>query len=75
MQEKIIITCALTGAGPLSENPAQPVTPKQIAQSGLEAAEAGAAIIHIHVRDPKTGQFSGDLALYEEAVGRPGALA
>ena len=69
MQEKVIITCALTGAGPLSENPAQPVTPRQIAESGLAAAEAGAAILHIHVRDPKTGQFSGDLALYEEVVG------
>lgn len=69
MQETIIITCALTGAGPLSGNPAQPVTPKQIAHSGLEAADAGAAILHIHVRDPVTGEFSGELALYEEAVG------
>lgn len=69
MQERIIITCALTGAGPLSANPAQPITPRQIADSGLEAAEAGAAILHVHVRDPQTGQFSGELALYEEAVG------
>lgn len=69
MQEQIIITCALTGAGPLSTNPAQPITPRQIADSGLEAAEAGAAILHVHVRDPGTGQFSGELALYEEAVG------
>jgi len=69
MQETIIITCALTGAGPLSSNPAQPVTPAQIAQSGLEAADAGAAILHVHVRDPATGEFSGELALYEEAVG------
>ncbi|RTL52444.1 MAG: 3-keto-5-aminohexanoate cleavage protein [Rhodocyclaceae bacterium] len=68
MQEKIILTCALTGAGPLSPNPAQPITPTQIAESGLEAAEAGAAIIHVHVRDPKTGQFSGDLDLYRETV-------
>lgn len=69
MQEKIIITCALTGAGPISSNPNHPVTPKQIAESGLEAAEAGAAILHIHVRDPKTREFSGALDLYEEAVG------
>ncbi|ROZ75056.1 3-keto-5-aminohexanoate cleavage protein [Ramlibacter sp. WS9] len=69
MQEKIIITCALTGAGPLSANPAQPITPAQIARSGLEAADAGAAILHVHVRDAQTGQFSGDLALYEDAVG------
>ncbi len=40
MQDTIIITCALTGAGPLSKNPAQPVTPKQIAESGLAAADA-----------------------------------
>lgn len=69
MQDTIIITCALTGAGPLSSNPAQPITPRQIAESGLEAAEAGAAILHVHVRDPQNGQFSGELALYEEAVG------
>lgn len=69
MQEKIIITCALTGAGPISNNPNQPVTPQQIAESGLEAAEAGAAILHVHVRDPKTKEFSGELALYEETVG------
>lgn len=69
MQDTIIITCALTGAGPLSKNPAQPVTPKQIAESGLAAADAGAAILHVHVRDPRTWQFSGELALYEEAVG------
>jgi uncharacterized protein (DUF849 family) len=69
MQDRIIITCALTGAGPLSKNPAQPITPHQIAESGLAAADAGAAILHVHVRDPHTGSFSGDLALYEEAVG------
>lgn len=69
MQEKIVVTCALTGAGPISGNPAQPVTPREIAQSGLEAADAGAAILHVHVRDPKTREFSGELALYEEAVG------
>lgn len=70
MQEKIIITCALTGAGPLSQNPNQPVTPRQIAESGLAAAEAGAAILHVHVRDPETSTFSGELELYEEAVVR-----
>jgi uncharacterized protein (DUF849 family) len=69
MQETIIITCALTGAGPLSKNPAQPVTPRLIAESGLAATEAGAAVLHVHVRDPKSGEFSGELALYEEAVG------
>ncbi|HSV51694.1 MAG TPA: 3-keto-5-aminohexanoate cleavage protein [Burkholderiaceae bacterium] len=69
MQDTVIITCALTGAGPLSRNPAHPVTPRQIAESGLAAAEAGAAVLHVHVRDPVTGEFSGELGLYEEAVG------
>jgi uncharacterized protein (DUF849 family) len=69
MQEKIVLTCALTGAGPYSGNPNQPVTPDQIAESGLAAADAGAAILHIHVRDPKTKEFSGELELYEETVG------
>jgi uncharacterized protein (DUF849 family) len=69
MLDTVIITCALTGAGPLAGNPAQPITPRQIAESGLEAAAAGAAILHVHVRDPETGSFSGELALYEEAVG------
>lgn len=69
MQANIIITCALTGAGPMSDNPNHPVTPRQIAESGLAAAEAGAAILHVHVRDPQTREFSGDCALYEEAVG------
>lgn len=70
MQEKIIVTCALTGAGPLSGNPRQPVTPREIADSALEAADAGAAVLHIHVRDPQTRGFSGELSLYEETVGR-----
>jgi len=69
MQDKVIITCALTGAGPISDNPNHPVTPRQIAESGLAAAEAGAAILHVHVRDPHTREFSGDIELYEEAVG------
>lgn len=69
MNTTTVITCALTGAGPRSKNPAQPITPRQIAQSGLEAADAGAAVLHVHVRDPETGEFSGDLGLYEEAVG------
>jgi len=69
MQEKIVLTCALTGAGPISENPAHPVTPREIAESGLAAAQAGASVLHVHVRDPKTRSYSGELALYEEAVG------
>jgi len=66
-----IITCALTGDGDtLAKNPAVPVTPEEIAQSAIEAAAAGAAIVHIHVRDPVTTEGSRDLALYTEVVRR-----
>ena len=69
MGRKVIITCALTGGGDTtSKSPAVPVTPEQIATQGLEAARAGAAIVHIHVRDPKTGAPSMDVDLYEETV-------
>lgn len=71
MSRPVIITCALTGAAPLSDkNPAVPVTPEQIANSAIDAAKAGAAIVHIHVRDPQTGVPSMRLELYEETVGR-----
>lgn len=66
-----MIACALTGAADTTKkNPAVPVTPEQIARSGIEAAKAGAAIVHIHVRDPLTGRPSMDLALYREVVDR-----
>ena len=56
---KIIVTCAVTGsADTAGKNPAVPVTPVAIAASALDAAKAGAAIVHIHVRDPETGQAS-----------------
>lgn len=72
MAGKIVITCALTGGlpGAPAKNPAVPVTPAQLAQSALEAARAGAAIVHIHVRDPKTTDPSMDLDLYRETVER-----
>lgn len=72
MQEKIIIAAALTGsmALPQKTNPAVPVTPAEIAREALAAREAGAAVVHIHVRDPKTGLPSMELGLYEEVVGR-----
>jgi uncharacterized protein (DUF849 family) len=71
MQEKIIIAAALTGsmASPQKVNPAVPVTPAEIAREALAAHAAGAAIVHIHVRDPKTGLPSMELGLYEEVVG------
>lgn len=67
----VIVTCALTGGGDtVGKNPAVPVTPEQIATSALDAAKAGAAIVHIHVRDPATAKPSTDLALYRETVER-----
>ncbi len=71
MKREIIVTCAITGGGDtVGKHPAIPVTPEQIATSALEAAGAGAAIVHIHVRDPKTGKPSTELALYREVVER-----
>jgi uncharacterized protein (DUF849 family) len=70
MNTDVIITCAVTGAGDtVGKHPAVPVTPRQIADAAIEAAEAGAAVAHLHVRDPKTGKPARDPALYREAVG------
>ncbi|WP_137392019.1 3-keto-5-aminohexanoate cleavage protein [Rhodoligotrophos defluvii] len=70
MSRPVIICCAVTGSGDtVSKNPAVPVTPAQIARSALDAAAAGAAIVHIHVRDPETTKASLDLDLYRETVG------
>lgn len=71
MQRKVIISCAVTGsADSPGKNPAVPVTPEQIAQSCVDAAKAGAAVVHIHVRDPKTTKPTMDGALYREVVER-----
>ena len=71
MQRKVIISCAVTGSADTpGRNPAVPVTPQQIAQSALDAAKAGAAIVHIHVRDPETTKPSMELAHYRETVER-----
>lgn len=68
---KTILTCAVTGSGTtLKHTPYLPVTPEQIAVSALEAAEAGAAVVHLHVRDPETGSPSMRLDLYQEVVNR-----
>jgi len=57
MSDKVIITCAVTGAiHTPSMSPHLPVTPDEIAQAAIGAAEAGAAIVHLHARDPKTGK-------------------
>ncbi|MFT4085259.1 MAG: 3-keto-5-aminohexanoate cleavage protein [Nocardioides sp.] len=69
MNRDVIITCALTGAGDTTEKSEHvPVTPEQIAAAGIEAARAGAAIVHVHVRDPETGRGSREVALYQRAV-------
>ncbi len=71
MHKKIIITCAVTGAGDtVGKHPAVPVTPEQIANASLEAAAAGAAVVHIHVRDPLTGKGCRGTHLYREVVER-----
>lgn len=68
---KTIITCAVTGNLVTPENtPYLPVTPEQIANECLAAEAAGAAVVHIHVRDPKTGKPSMDVELYREVVER-----
>ena len=65
------ITCAVTGSGETAHKSDKvPVTPEQIANSCIEAAKAGAAVVHIHVRDPKTGLGSRDTDLYAEVVDR-----
>jgi len=69
MKPNVIITCAVTGNLTTRENhPGLPVTPKEIADSCLEAAAAGAAVAHIHVRDPETAKPSMELKYYEEVI-------
>lgn len=69
MHRTVVITCALTGAGDtVGKSEHVPVTPEQIAESGIAAARAGAAIVHVHVRDPETGAGSREVALYRKAV-------
>jgi uncharacterized protein (DUF849 family) len=71
MRDNIIITCALTGSGDnYKANPAVPITPRQISDEAISAARAGAAIVHIHVRDPATGRPSMAPELYRETVDR-----
>lgn len=66
---KVFITCAVTGAGDTTGRSNKvPVTPRQIADSCIEAAQAGAAVVHIHVRNPQTGGPARDPALYREVV-------
>lgn len=66
-QDKVIITCALTGGMTVpAQSKAIPLTPGQIVEDGVRAWEAGAAVLHIHVRDPQTGKPVTDLDLFDE---------
>ena len=69
MNRNVVITCAVTGAGDtVGKHPGVPVTPESVAEAAISAAEAGAAVAHIHVRDPETGQGSRDVELFRQAV-------
>ena len=71
MNWEAFITCALTGAGDtVGRSDKVPVTPAQIADAAVEAAQAGAAAVHVHVRDPETGKGSRDPMLFREVVDR-----
>ena len=73
---EVFITCAVTGAGDTVRRSGKvPVTPAEIAAAAIEAAEAGAAVAHIHVRDPATGKGARDPTLYREVVERIRASA
>ncbi len=67
--EKLIITAAITGSSiPRSRTPYIPITPDEITRSAIECWEAGAAIVHLHVRSPQTGQGTQDVGLFRQVV-------
>ncbi|PDT42416.1 MULTISPECIES: 3-keto-5-aminohexanoate cleavage protein [Sinorhizobium] len=71
MNREVFVTCAVTGSGDtVSKSSHVPITPKQIAEAAVEAAKAGAAIVHCHVRDPETGAPARRLDLYREVTDR-----
>jgi len=71
MRRDVIVTCAVTGAGETTaKSPHVPITPKAIAEACIEAAKAGAAVTHAHVRDPETGAAARDPELFREVVER-----
>jgi 3-dehydrocarnitine:acetyl-CoA trimethylamine transferase len=68
---QVFVTCAVTGAGDTAAASEHvPVTPEQIADSAIDAARAGAAVVHIHVRDPDSGRGARDPSLYRAVVER-----
>lgn len=68
MADKVIITCAVTGSSPIPKHPNFPYKPEHVAAEALAAGEAGASIIHVHVRDAETGEPSQALDDYREVV-------
>ncbi|MGD8562109.1 MAG: 3-keto-5-aminohexanoate cleavage protein [Desulfarculaceae bacterium] len=68
--EKVVVTVSVTGGIGSGDTPNLPITPKQIADSTIEARQAGASVAHIHVRDPKTGDQSMDFKFYKEVFDR-----
>jgi uncharacterized protein (DUF849 family) len=71
MNYDVMLTCAVTGGGDTArKSPHVPVTPEQIANACIAAARAGAAIAHVHVRDPATGQGTRNVAYYQEVLAR-----
>jgi len=69
MKDKVIITAAITGSiHTPTMSPYLPITPKEIADEAVRAYEAGAAVCHVHARDPKTGEPSSDLNLFKEII-------
>lgn len=71
MNTDVVLTCALTGAGDTAvKSEHVPVTPEQIASAAVESAEAGASVVHIHVRDPETGKGGRDPKHFREVVER-----
>jgi len=71
MNTNVFITCAVTGSGATQDRSHQvPRSPEEIANSAIKAAQAGAAVVHCHVRDPETGAPSRDVALYRELTER-----
>ncbi len=71
MNREVFITCAVTGSGSTQDrSPHVPRSPKEIAESAIAAAKAGAAVVHCHVRDPETGAPSRELSLYRELTDR-----
>jgi uncharacterized protein (DUF849 family) len=71
MSSGVILTCAVTGGhNNQDKHPDYPISPEHIANDCIAAAKAGAAIVHIHVRDPETGMRSGEPALFRDVVNR-----